>query len=108
MRSSSNAISAPAALLIDSLFGTGLARPLDRSVADRLAALAEAARVRREALDADVYLMDEVFAVGDLDFKRLCLDRMESLKDSGKTVVLVTHDPTVADRTVVLRAPEAP
>lgn len=43
-------------------------------------------------VDADVYLMDEVFAVGDLDFKRLCLDRMESLKDSGKTVVLVTHD----------------
>lgn len=37
---------APAALLIDSLFGTGLARPLDGSVSDRLAALSAAARVR--------------------------------------------------------------
>lgn len=43
-------------------------------------------------VDADTYLMDEVFAVGDIEFKRLCLDRMDGLKSSGKTVVLVTHD----------------
>ena len=37
---------APAPLLIDALFGTGLTRPLDASVASRLAAFASAARVR--------------------------------------------------------------
>ena len=37
---------APAPLLIDALFGTGLARGLDEGVAARLAALAAAARVR--------------------------------------------------------------
>jgi len=43
-------------------------------------------------VDADVYLMDEVFAVGDIEFKRHCLSRMDDLKSSGKTIVLVTHD----------------
>jgi len=37
---------APAPLLIDALFGTGLARPLDAAAAGRLAELAAAARVR--------------------------------------------------------------
>jgi hydroxyethylthiazole kinase-like uncharacterized protein yjeF len=37
---------APAALLIDSLFGTGLTRPLDAEVSDRLGALAHQASVR--------------------------------------------------------------
>ncbi len=36
---------APAPLLVDSLFGTGLARPLDASLSEKLAALAAAARV---------------------------------------------------------------
>ncbi|HYJ30308.1 MAG TPA: NAD(P)H-hydrate dehydratase [Allosphingosinicella sp.] len=36
----------PATLLIDALFGTGLRRPLDADVADRLAALAASARLR--------------------------------------------------------------
>lgn len=43
-------------------------------------------------LEADVYLMDEVFAVGDHDFKKVCLERLESLKRQEKTIVLVTHD----------------
>ena len=36
----------PAALLIDALFGTGLKRPLDQAVSDKLASLAAAAAVR--------------------------------------------------------------
>jgi ABC-type polysaccharide/polyol phosphate transport system ATPase subunit len=43
-------------------------------------------------VDADAYLMDEVFAVGDIEFKRLCLARLEELKGSNRTIVLVTHD----------------
>jgi hydroxyethylthiazole kinase-like uncharacterized protein yjeF len=37
---------APAPLLVDSLFGTGLTRPLDADAAGRLCRLAEAARIR--------------------------------------------------------------
>lgn len=37
---------APAPLLVDSLFGTGLGRPLDAALVEKLAALAGAARVR--------------------------------------------------------------
>ena len=40
------AAAAPAPLLVDALFGTGLARPLDEPLSQRLLALARAARVR--------------------------------------------------------------
>lgn len=39
----------------------------------------------------DILLVDEVLAVGDEDFQRKCLDGMQAFKDSGRTVVLVTH-----------------
>lgn len=42
-------------------------------------------------VDAEIYLMDEVMAVGDYEFKRKCMARLEDLKASGKTIVLVTH-----------------
>jgi len=43
-------------------------------------------------VDADIYLMDEVMAVGDFEFKEKCVARLEELKSKGKTIVLVTHD----------------
>jgi ABC-2 type transport system ATP-binding protein len=42
--------------------------------------------------EADILLVDEVLAVGDADFQRKCYDYFKSLKQSGKTVVFVTHD----------------
>jgi ABC-2 type transport system ATP-binding protein len=42
--------------------------------------------------DADILLVDEVLAVGDADFQRKCYDFFKSLKESGKTVIFVTHD----------------
>ena len=42
-------------------------------------------------LDTDILLVDEVLAVGDLEFQRRCLGKMESLADSGRTVVFVSH-----------------
>lgn len=42
--------------------------------------------------DADILLVDEVLAVGDADFQRKCYDFFKSLKQSGKTVIFVTHD----------------
>ena len=44
------------------------------------------------AIDPDILLVDEVLAVGDSNFARKCLQRIESLRGRGTTVVLVTHD----------------
>jgi ABC-type polysaccharide/polyol phosphate transport system ATPase subunit len=42
--------------------------------------------------DADVMLVDEVLAVGDASFQQKCADVFHEMRDSEKTVVLVTHD----------------
>ncbi len=45
------------------------------------------------SLDADILIVDEVLAVGDLAFQRKCFDRMEDMiKRQGKTVLLVSHN----------------
>jgi lipopolysaccharide transport system ATP-binding protein len=45
------------------------------------------------SVDADILIVDEVLAVGDLAFQRKCFDRMESLiKRRNKTVLLVSHN----------------
>ena len=45
------------------------------------------------SVDADILIIDEVLAVGDLAFQRKCFDRMEDLiKGRGKTVLLVSHN----------------
>lgn len=45
------------------------------------------------SMDADILIIDEVLAVGDLAFQRKCFDRMEDLiKRQGKTVLLVSHN----------------
>ena len=41
--------------------------------------------------DADIYILDEVLAVGDVAFQEKCFDVFRKYKKDGKTVVLVTH-----------------
>lgn len=41
--------------------------------------------------DADIYILDEVLAVGDVAFQEKCFDVFNEYKKRGKTVVLVTH-----------------
>lgn len=41
---------------------------------------------------SDILLIDEVLAVGDAAFQNKCLKYFETVKQKGKTVVLVTHD----------------
>jgi ABC-type polysaccharide/polyol phosphate transport system ATPase subunit len=48
--------------------------------------------------DADVLLIDEVLAVGDTAFQEKCFEVFRSLRDDGKTIVLVTHDMAMIDR----------
>ena len=49
-------------------------------------------------LDADILLLDEVFAVGDEAFQRKCFGRIFAFKQSGGTIVFVSHDATAVER----------
>ena len=42
--------------------------------------------------DPEVFLIDEILAVGDEPFQRKCLDEIRGLSDQGKTLVIVSHD----------------
>lgn len=42
-------------------------------------------------LDADIYIFDEVLAVGDAAFQKQCKDHFRRMREAGKTVVLVSH-----------------
>jgi ABC-2 type transport system ATP-binding protein len=42
--------------------------------------------------DAEILLIDEVLAVGDASFQQKCADVFHEIRDSDRTVVLVTHD----------------
>ena len=50
-------------------------------------------------LDADVLLIDEVLAVGDEAFQRKCEARMAQQISAGATLVLVSHDAALIERT---------
>ncbi len=43
-------------------------------------------------VDADVLLIDEILAVGDVNFQRKCFDRLREVKANGTTIVIVSHD----------------
>ena len=43
-------------------------------------------------LDPDVLIVDEVLAVGDASFQKKCLDKMEGISKSGKTILFVSHN----------------
>jgi len=57
-------------------------------------------------LEPEILLVDEVLAVGDAEFQRRCLGRMEDFSGSGRTVLFVSHNmQTIAqlcDRTIWL------
>jgi ABC-type polysaccharide/polyol phosphate transport system ATPase subunit len=54
----------------------------------------------------DVFLVDEVLAVGDEEFQRRCRVRLGELKEQGKTILFVSHDlgivNTLCDRVILL------
>jgi ABC-type polysaccharide/polyol phosphate transport system ATPase subunit len=49
-------------------------------------------------LDADILLLDEVFAVGDEAFQRKCFGRIFAFKQNGGTIVFVSHDAAAVER----------
>jgi ABC-2 type transport system ATP-binding protein len=44
------------------------------------------------AIDAEIMLIDEILAVGDQNFQKKCLAKIHEIRDSGTTIVLVSHD----------------
>ncbi len=42
-------------------------------------------------VDADILLIDEILAVGDQHFQDKCFEKLTELKDSDKTIVIVSH-----------------
>jgi len=59
------------------------------------------------SIEAEILIVDEVLAVGDLAFQRKCFDRMEYLiKREGRTVLLVSHNirqvQRICSRTILL------
>ncbi len=49
-------------------------------------------------VDADVLLLDEVFAVGDEEFQRRCFGKIYEFKQRGGTIVFVSHDAASVER----------
>ncbi|WOH17343.1 ABC transporter ATP-binding protein [Paenarthrobacter sp. GOM3] len=54
----------------------------------------------------DIFLVDEILAVGDEPFQKKCLAKIKQLSDEGRTLVVVSHDldmiARICDRGVVL------
>jgi lipopolysaccharide transport system ATP-binding protein len=42
-------------------------------------------------LEPEILLVDEVLAVGDLNFQKKCLGKMQEVSKSGRTIVFVSH-----------------
>ncbi|WP_104062216.1 ABC transporter ATP-binding protein [Arthrobacter sp. 4R501] len=57
--------------------------------------------------DPEVFLIDEILAVGDEPFQRKCIDKIQELAQKGKTLVVVSHDldlvARICDRGIVLQ-----
>lgn len=44
-------------------------------------------------LDSDILIIDEVLAVGDVNFQEKCLNKMAEIRSSGRTILFVSHNP---------------
>lgn len=57
--------------------------------------------------DPEIFLIDEILAVGDEPFQRKCIDKIQDLAREGKTLVVVSHDldlvARICDRGIVLQ-----
>lgn len=58
-------------------------------------------------LESEILIVDEVLAVGDMEFQKKCLERMRTEASSGRTVLFVSHNmgaiSQLCDRTILLQ-----
>ena len=47
--------------------------------------------MRLTFLEPDVLIVDEVLAVGDQEFQQRCHEKLKSISNSGRTILLVSH-----------------
>jgi ABC-type polysaccharide/polyol phosphate transport system ATPase subunit len=43
-------------------------------------------------VDPQILLVDEILAVGDIGFQEKCFERIRRFRESGKTIIMVTHN----------------
>ncbi|MBT3580756.1 ABC transporter ATP-binding protein [bacterium] len=43
-------------------------------------------------LEPEILIIDEVLAVGDVEFQKKCIKQMGSLKETGRTIIFVSHN----------------
>lgn len=43
-------------------------------------------------INPDIFLIDEILSVGDISFQRKCLDTMNKIQKSGKTIIFISHN----------------
>ena len=57
-------------------------------------------------LEPEILLIDEVLAVGDVEFQKKCLGKMDAVAKGGRTVLFVSHNmssiATLCDRAILL------
>ena len=57
--------------------------------------------------NGDVYIFDEILAVGDANFQKKCFQSFQRLMEEKKTIILITHDLAMvkkyADRALLLK-----
>jgi len=58
-------------------------------------------------LEPEILIVDEVLAVGDMEFQQKCLGKMESVANEGRTVIFVSHNMSavqnLCERSILLR-----
>ena len=58
-------------------------------------------------LEPEILIIDEVLAVGDAEFQKKCLGKMEDVSKSGRTILFVSHDlnaiSNLCAKTIVLK-----
>ena len=58
-------------------------------------------------LEPEILIIDEVLAVGDAEFQKKCLGKMEDVRRNGRTILFVSHDLSAVEKlcpkTILLR-----
>lgn len=49
-------------------------------------------------VDPEILLIDEVLAVGDVNFQRKCLQKMDEFRRKGRTMLIISHDLSTIQR----------
>jgi ABC-2 type transport system ATP-binding protein len=60
------------------------------------------------AADSEIFIIDEVLAVGDPPFKKKCIKRIQKIREEGRTIFFVSHNTTqvqrICSRAIVLES----